>query len=282
MSDFRWTLPDSQLMMSACVSGMPDNALAKDESMPVVNFIRDAFLICYVGVFVLVILQKIKRPLLYLVHWIARILYYPIVVLFVVLIPASVITVFASLVGWFVSFLTAPIGIKPDYITTGVGALAGPVLFTTIIVGIVRWITRWAKDRPLPKSPPPKYSTFEIAQLWWAQARAVTYERDQRHLCLEFNCREVVVGEAFAHCNRHLAKFERRWMETGIDPAHLLASASSSGHNPAFGVRSYLERRHARRNAVNKKRALKHARSLLDRHFRRTAAASGTQVTSSQ
>ena len=194
--------------------------------------------------------------------------------LLVVFVPAAALSVFSVVLELVLSFLVSPIGIKPDYAPTGIGTLAIPVLLTTAILGAAFWITRYIKDRPLPKAPLPRYTPFEVAELWAAHARAETYERDQHHMCLTFNCRQVVVGEAFAHCNNHLDKYERRWVESGIDSAQLVASSNGTGHNATSGLRGYLERRHARRNAESKKRALKQAKALLDRHYRRTAPVS--------
>ncbi len=59
---------------------------------------------------------------------------------------------------------------------------------------------------------------MEAERLETAKARIELFEREQRHMCVAPGCRNPVVGQfIFAHCEKHLKRYESRWLEEGIE-----------------------------------------------------------------
>jgi hypothetical protein len=211
------------------------------------------------------------RPLRHLVRWIARVLYYPLVIMLCVFVPATILTGLAEMLATLGSFMMAPVGIKPEFVVMGVGSLATPVFWFTALLAVAFWITSRLKKMSIPKKPPRRYTLFEAEQLRAAYARVALHHRDGVHMCLKFGCPTPVIGEKFAHCKRHLDWFELRWLTISE-----LASTDGIAHDSESAIANisrrsagYLGDRYARRNAKSKDRALKRARSLLDRSRRR-------------
>jgi hypothetical protein len=109
-----------------------------------------------------------------------------------------------------------------------------------------------------------------------AVRRVGLYDREGCHMCLMAGCRAPAVGKhVFAHCERHLDPWEKRWIEEEIETKPYAPPKQDQSEHPS--VRSARELGEARsvqlakENAENKIKALSEAVELLAADRRRIA-----------
>lgn len=113
---------------------------------------------------------------------------------------------------------------------------------------------------------------IEVERIKTAEARVELYDSvdsEERHMCITTACRNPVVGQwIFAHCQRHLTSYERRWLEEKIEAGGTKRPSSSSEHQLVKDMREAIEARDkelVRQNASKKDAALADARDLLEK-----------------
>ncbi len=110
----------------------------------------------------------------------------------------------------------------------------------------------------------------EVERLETAKARVELYDQEQRHLCITPGCRNPVVGRLiFAHCEKHLKPYERRWLEEGIES---VPGAFRAHVDPANSFMASIDNIVAKKdedlaeqNVSKKMLALAAARDLVDK-----------------
>jgi hypothetical protein len=119
---------------------------------------------------------------------------------------------------------------------------------------------------------------IEHQRLCSAEHRLWLIETKDRHMCLTPGCRKPVVGKLiFAHCERHLEKWEKRWLEEEVETKPYTPPEQDE-HPLVRASRELLEKRDSelvQLNVEKKEKAIKDANDLIEsyRHKRGERAA---------
>ena len=106
----------------------------------------------------------------------------------------------------------------------------------------------------------------ETERLKSAEARLELYEREDRHMCLTPGCRNSVIGKLiFAHCERHLERYEQQWVESKLELEGRRPPSKDEHpvNKTARELTENLDQERIQQNAADKMRALAEARNLL-------------------
>lgn len=114
---------------------------------------------------------------------------------------------------------------------------------------------------------------IEAERLKSAEIRLELYDREdsdniwhRRHMCLTPGCRNPVIGKSiFAHCEKHLARYEQRWLEDKLESEGWPNSPEDEDRD-VEAVKKANEARDKeliQQNASNKMQAIAEARDLL-------------------